>query len=161
MKCLSLWQPWASLIVLGYKRVETRSWSTPYRGLLVIHAAKRSQDVEHWCEQPFFRGALTQAGLKSWKDLPFGAALGTVRLVEVRRTEHCRHQLSSHERAFGNYEDGRWAWFLADVQRFREPIPMRGMQGLFAPPPFIAVLADPPGRENSQIIQKSIRKVSE
>ena len=40
MKALTLTQPWASLVAIGAKRIETRSWSTPYRGLLAIHAAK-------------------------------------------------------------------------------------------------------------------------
>lgn len=37
---LSLTQPWASLVVLGEKQWETRSWPTKYRGELYIHAAK-------------------------------------------------------------------------------------------------------------------------
>lgn len=41
MKALTLWQPWASLIALGVKTIETRGWSTNYRGPLAIHAAKR------------------------------------------------------------------------------------------------------------------------
>ena len=41
MKALSLWQPWASLVALRVKTIETRSWSTSYRGPLAIHAAKR------------------------------------------------------------------------------------------------------------------------
>ncbi|MCC6426255.1 MAG: ASCH domain-containing protein [Phycisphaerales bacterium] len=41
MKCISLWQPWATLVSLGEKRVETRSWETKYRGPLAIHAAKK------------------------------------------------------------------------------------------------------------------------
>lgn len=41
MKTISLWQPWASAIAYGAKRVETRSWKTDYRGPLAIHAAKR------------------------------------------------------------------------------------------------------------------------
>ena len=40
MKALSLWQPWASLIALGVKTIETRSWSTTYRGPLLIHAGQ-------------------------------------------------------------------------------------------------------------------------
>ena len=40
MKALTLTQPWASLMELGQKEVETRSWYTGYRGELVIHAAK-------------------------------------------------------------------------------------------------------------------------
>lgn len=38
MKVLTLHQPWASLIALGVKTIETRSWSTAYRGPLAIHA---------------------------------------------------------------------------------------------------------------------------
>lgn len=42
VRVLTLRQPWASLIALGVKSIETRSWSTQYRGPLAIHAgAKR------------------------------------------------------------------------------------------------------------------------
>jgi hypothetical protein len=41
IKCISLWQPWASLVAVGAKRIETRGWATAYRGRLGIHAAKR------------------------------------------------------------------------------------------------------------------------
>ncbi len=40
MKALTLTQPWASLVAIGAKRIETRSWKTAYRGPLAIHAAK-------------------------------------------------------------------------------------------------------------------------
>ena len=40
MKALTLTQPWASLVALGHKQIETRSWATRYRGPLAIHAAK-------------------------------------------------------------------------------------------------------------------------
>lgn len=39
-KVLTLTQPWASLVAIGAKRIETRSWSTSYRGPLAIHAAQ-------------------------------------------------------------------------------------------------------------------------
>lgn len=42
MKALTLHQPWASLIAAGVKTIETRSWSTRYRGPLAVHAGKRS-----------------------------------------------------------------------------------------------------------------------
>ena len=41
MKAITVWQPWASLLVSGRKRYETRSWATTYRGPIAIHAAKR------------------------------------------------------------------------------------------------------------------------
>ena len=40
MKALTLHQPWATLVAVGEKRIETRSWSTDYRGPLAIHAGK-------------------------------------------------------------------------------------------------------------------------
>jgi hypothetical protein len=42
MKALTLHQPWASLIAVGAKRIETRSWSTRYRGRILIHAGAKS-----------------------------------------------------------------------------------------------------------------------
>ncbi len=39
MKVISLLQPWASLVVMGYKKCETRSWNTKSRGTLLIHAS--------------------------------------------------------------------------------------------------------------------------
>lgn len=40
MKTLSLYQPWATLMVIGAKRIETRSWMSRYRGPLAIHSTK-------------------------------------------------------------------------------------------------------------------------
>lgn len=40
MKVLSIREPWASLIVNGYKEYEFRSWATKYRGDILIHASK-------------------------------------------------------------------------------------------------------------------------
>jgi hypothetical protein len=41
MKALTLIQPWATLVALGEKQIETRSWDTKYRGPLAIHAGKK------------------------------------------------------------------------------------------------------------------------
>lgn len=38
MRALTIRQPWATLIATGAKTIETRSWSTKYRGPLAIHA---------------------------------------------------------------------------------------------------------------------------
>ena len=40
MKVITLKEPWASLVVNGYKTYEFRSWKTSYRGKILIHAAK-------------------------------------------------------------------------------------------------------------------------
>ncbi len=41
MKALSIRQPWAWLIVNGYKDIENRSWNTKFRGPVLIHASSR------------------------------------------------------------------------------------------------------------------------
>jgi hypothetical protein len=40
VKALSIRQPWAWLIVNGYKDIENRSWNTKYRGRVLVHASK-------------------------------------------------------------------------------------------------------------------------
>ncbi len=126
MKAITIRQPWATLIALGQKTFETRSWYTPYRGLLLIHS---SACLDDWArdlllEEPF-RGALTGA------DLPLGKILCQTRLVAVYRTEQIRHLQSEKELAFGDFSNGRFAWLLRDVSRLPQPIPARGQLGLW------------------------------
>ena len=45
MKALSIRQPWASLIIHGFKDIENRPWRTKFRGKFLIHAALK-QDME-------------------------------------------------------------------------------------------------------------------
>lgn len=91
MKTLTLTQPWASLVALGAKRIETRSWMTSYRGPLAIHAAKGLRPVGgihgliDVCAEEPFRSALATAGI--WKGgvrkdrLPLGAIVAVCQLV--------------------------------------------------------------------------------
>ena len=59
MKAISLWQPWATLIAVGAKRLETRSWESRYQGELAIHAAKRwTADEQDLIQASPFREAL-------------------------------------------------------------------------------------------------------
>lgn len=130
VKCLSLWQPWATLVAIGAKQYETRSWSTSYRGPLVIHAAKTDKSL-YMSSWPHFRLHLKDRNITRLEQFPLGAALCLVELVDVVRTETVVDGLSAAERAFGDFSPGRFAWEIACVRRFPEPIPMRGAQGLF------------------------------
>jgi activating signal cointegrator 1 len=70
VKAISLWQPWATLIALGEKKFETRSWLTNYRGQIAIHAAKRMEpDQLEFCERPVFQQVLSKHGILT-RDLP-------------------------------------------------------------------------------------------
>ncbi len=55
MKATTLWQPWAQLVALGVKTIETRSWRTSYRGPLAIHAGLRRPPMMHLPETRFTR----------------------------------------------------------------------------------------------------------
>jgi len=115
IKALSLWQPWAEAMRRGLKRNETRSWPTSYRGWLAIHAAKRIPDAVP-C---------------AWRDVPLGAVVCIVNLVNCVRTEALRNELSEEEESWGDYSNGRWAWCTEDLIALPSPIPLRGHQGLF------------------------------
>jgi len=47
LKAISIRQPWAWLIVNGYKDVENRVWSANLRGRILIHAGLSKQDTPH------------------------------------------------------------------------------------------------------------------
>lgn len=47
MKALSIRQPYAWLIVNGFKDIENRSWDTKYRGLVLIHASKGMKRADY------------------------------------------------------------------------------------------------------------------
>lgn len=146
MKAITLWQPWASLIAIGAKKIETRSWPTKYRGPLAIHAAKSAPlyaralaDIDKAFNQPL-------TGKKEWDPniwlkLPFGAVLCTCNLVDCLEIgveymskwgSEIEHPLpTGNELAFGDYTPGRFAWILGDIKPLPEPIPTRGAQGLW------------------------------
>lgn len=154
---VSLWEPWASAVVIDSKRYETRSWATRYRGLLLIHAARRINRGElmlyhscwNWC------GALRPLGVTMgddkylWDVMTFGAIIGAVELVDCRPTEQmtvgeldtprrpageASHLYDWTERQMGDFSPGRFAWELKTPRRFAKPIPFRGHQGFFNVP---------------------------
>ena len=128
MRAISLWQPWASAIALGVKRVETRHWSTNYRGPLVIHAARR------WdAEQRGFAAAEHCLGRLPSR-LPLGALVAVATLIDVRPTDELSLEVSAIERLYGNYAPGRFGWMLEDIRPLPEPIGYKGHQSFFDVP---------------------------
>lgn len=130
MKAISLWQPWATAVAIGAKKIETRSWWTPYRGRLAVHAAKR--DTPELRE--FFSlkvcDPFRQAGFARFEQLPFGAIIATCRLVECLRSTDVDY-LTDQERALGDYSPGRYAWIFEDIEPLEKPVYCRGYQGFF------------------------------
>lgn len=131
---ISLWQPWATLIVIGAKKIETRSWPITHRGLIAIHAARHFGEFEGaLCGKHPFREALAAAGYTDVAQLPTGAIVGTAELVEC--TVITRYNLPEEpERSFGDYRPGRFRWFLQQARQISPPIPWTGKQGIFHVP---------------------------
>jgi hypothetical protein len=141
MKALTLTQPWATLVALGAKRIETRSWNTSYRGTLAIHAAKGFPKwAKETCEEPEFAKEL------GTDKLPTGVVVATCRLISCIPTRDLQTNrvievdylagcadfvMTDLERTFGDYSPGRWAWLLADVKPLPEPILVTGALGLW------------------------------
>lgn len=148
IKAVTLWQPWASLIMLtGHidpdiaklgKHFETRSWQTDYRGPLAIHAAKDRQYWKIAHEEPF-RSVLMEARLFRQNDLPYGAIIGVCNLVEIYKCGIYSMEAESKELplpeepeiSFGDFSYGRYAWKLEDARPLPEPIPVKGYQRLW------------------------------
>ena len=140
MKALSLTQPYATLIAIGAKKIETRSWPTSYRGELAIHASKGFPDEarRESGRSPFVEFLLA-AGYSRPSSLPLGAVVAIARVIGCMPTRDIlrirRHSqgvsMLPHELDFGNYVEGRYGFFLADVRPLREPIPARGALGLW------------------------------
>lgn len=128
MRAISLWQPWASAVALGIKRVETRSWATTNTGPVVIHAAKRwTKAQQEFADVEFTLGRIP-------KQVPLGALVATAVIMGCRRTEDVAPQVGTIERLYGDYRPGRYAWFLDHIKPLPTPIPWLGAQGFFAVP---------------------------
>lgn len=131
-KCLSIYQPWASLIACGVKIIETRSWPTQYRGDLCVHAGKSLK----WLHYRPFNDPLSEIWRKVistqyMTEAPRGAIIAIVRLMDCIPTERAIPYLSTEQIAMGDYTPGRWAWCLDLVFTLPHPVPCRGMQRLF------------------------------
>ena len=123
MKALSIWQPWAWMVLHGGKDVENRSWPTYYRGPLLIHASLHVGKALYealCCDAAQCSGIPTTRfraeGLESR-----GGLVGIVDLVDVVATLENR------------YFQGPWGWILANPR----PIVFtrwRGRQRLFDVP---------------------------
>ena len=138
MKTLTVWQPWASLLVLGFKGSETRGWRTNYTGDLLIHAARRPvRDGLAIMDQEARREVrgIFKNDRDALENRPTGAIVGKCTLSTcVQVTEGIRQHLRKRyptEYVLGDYTPGRYSWIMNDAAVFEEPIPAAGKQGLW------------------------------
>jgi hypothetical protein len=135
MKCLSLHQPWATLILAGAIRYQSRPFGTRYRGRLAIHATKSfSEAAFRLCQVEPIRRVLKEAGYRFAADLPRGCLLGTVQLVDGLPAGRVPDDLTVVERILRQAHSGRYVWQLADPRLFDTPRASVGRLGLYELP---------------------------
>jgi hypothetical protein len=162
MKAITIWQPWASLIMVGAKPYEFRPKNylryvgAPAIGeCVVIHAGARTikgAEIEDLLARLGDEGGSTglnpdiarlvlercKAAAK-YQALPLGCGLGTAVLGRpLNASRIFRGPIADSDRAAADEDAYNWAWPLEDVKPFDAPIPMRGAQGFWLWPERVA-----------------------
>ena len=120
MKAITLEQPFASLVSIGVKTIETRPWLTDHRGPLAIH----SGNLEKSITDSYYNSLLISAGLDCER-LPLGKIIAIARLVSCEKVIitgiPCYPQL-----AFSDFTPGWYAFELADSRPLATPVLVQG-----------------------------------
>lgn len=128
MKVLSLTEPFATLIMNGSKRVETRSWKTNYRGELYIHASMTKISKDDLNDKELM-------SLVDVNKLNYGYIVCKCKLVDCicMTDEYVKDMKDNNytEYVCGDYEGGRYAWILEDVEVLDERIAVKGHLGIW------------------------------
>lgn len=133
IRALTLWQPWASLLAVGVKRHETRSWRIPPKLVgtrIAIHAGSgRAPEtmvatcLAELCERTFG---------PDWRTaLPRGRVLCTCVLGADLATEDAAPGADPDDVLSGIWTPGRHAWRIDDVRPVADAGPVSGRQGLW------------------------------
>jgi hypothetical protein len=141
MKCISLAQPYASMLVAGHKKWETRPYKPGERNLAIIRKegllvhASRSKRFDHVINMPPFN--------KYPMELPRGYIIGIVQLGRILTSDQWRQENGNtkyipgfewspkspeaiEEKLFGDYDPGRFAWETICRMQLQQPIFVRG-----------------------------------
>ena len=122
MKALTIKQPWASLIIEGYKKYEFRSWKTNYRGKILIHAGL---SLEKEMQERFKEYNL---------EYKLGYVIGEADLVDCILVDE---ELNQKLREINPLVYGRsnhvetYGWKLQNIKKYDNPIPCKGQLGLW------------------------------
>lgn len=148
MRALTLWQPWASLVIAGAKPYEFRSWRPPSSVIgqrIVIHASARKVDrreVEQLIRLLRAGGRYAAAtaltpieralAILYFEDWPLGCGVGTAVIGEPRSGADIGADLGVPRANDSSRDDHtNWGWPMLDIERWPDPLPMRGAQGLW------------------------------
>ena len=120
MKCLSVSQPFAQLIITGKKTIELRKWNTNFRGEFLIHAPLKIRNAD--CKR-----------LKIDEKLVTGAIIGKADLYDVKKYNSIKEIKADQKFHFAskNFQDSTYGFLLRKPKQFRIPIPWKGQLGFF------------------------------
>lgn len=124
MKVLSIKEPWASLIMNGTKKIETRSWKTKYRGEIYIHASSSKAKITKPEVYELIKDMNFKCGYIICKCNLVDCIYMTDEYVNDMKINHYEEYICGH------YEVGRYAWIVEDVKVI-EPIEAKGKLGLW------------------------------
>ncbi len=121
MKVITLYQPWATWVIDGHKKIETRThnrFKTLKGQRILIHAGKK-----------YSAGGALQLfeGIHIPESFPRGVILGS---VYVYKHDIC----SPDDNEYANIDCEsieRFGLFLKDIEKFKEPIPVKGQMGIW------------------------------
>lgn len=128
MKVISIIEPYATLIKEKKKYIETRSWKTTYRGELYIHAS-RTKIPKNWKDNEEIMSLI--------KDIPLnqGNIICKCNLVDCvyMTNEYITNLKNSNYQEYicGNYQVGRYAWILENIEVLKAPIETKGHLGIW------------------------------
>ncbi|KAF8696222.1 hypothetical protein HU200_037123 [Digitaria exilis] len=132
--CLTMHQPWASLLVHGIKHVEGRSWPSPITGRLWIHAASKVPDPDTIkAMEDFYREIYAVDGITeiTFPDhYPVSRLLGCVQVVGCLRSQElvCWEDVPESVRLEALTD---FCWLCENPQKLVVPFEMRGYQGVY------------------------------
>ena len=120
MKCLSICQPFAELIIQNKKTIELRRWNTKIRGEFLVHAPIKIRKEVY-------------EKLKINEKLTTGAIIGKVELVDVKKYESLKEIKIDKKKHFGSTTSHtkNYGFILKNAKPFRIPIPWKGQLGFF------------------------------
>jgi len=140
-------EPFGTLIAIGEKKIETRSWKTKYRGKIAIHTSKNIDKYsKNICLEKEFMDLLKDKYIKIEEDknvkynFHFGNIIAVCDLVDcVKMKEKYDNyallengmKVKGNELIFGDYTPGRYAWILENIQLLDKPIPAKGQLRLW------------------------------
>lgn len=120
MKCLSISQPFADLIISGKKTIELRKWNTNFRGEFFIHAPIKIRVKD--CKR-----------LKITKKLDTGVIIGKAELYDVKKYNSSKEVKIDQKfhLASKNFQDKTFGFKIKNAKSLRIPIPWKGQLGFF------------------------------